>query len=98
MSAFIVFHSTIQDPQAFGEYAQAVGPTLAAFDGQIMLRGRLVEVLAGEHAHTGIGVLSFPDAEAARRWYHSEAYQALLPLREKAATMSVRCYETPTGS
>lgn len=34
----------------------------------------------------GIVLLEFPDAAAARAWYHSPAYQDALPLRQRGAS------------
>ncbi len=34
MPAYIIANQTITDPEAFGKYAQAAGPTVAAFGGK----------------------------------------------------------------
>jgi uncharacterized protein (DUF1330 family) len=43
-----------------------------------------IEALEGK-APDGMVMLEFPDADAARAWYHSAEYQAGIPLRQKAA-------------
>jgi len=42
-------------------------------------------VLAGDWKPATISVVEFPSFEAARDFYHSDAYQKALPLRERAA-------------
>lgn len=95
MSAFLVVRSTIKDPEKFQAYAQAVGPTLAPFKGEVALRGKAVQALAGEDSHQTVGILKFPDRSAASAWYGSADYQALVPNRDAAADMTVVCYEEP---
>lgn len=96
MPACIIFHSTITDPEAFTQYAKAVPATLTPFGGTLLTRGKKERVLTGEHPHTNVGILRFPDLNKAHAWYASEAYQALIPLRETGAEMTVVSYEEPS--
>ena len=57
------------------------------------MRAGMAQVLSGTHAHTDIVVLRFPDIAAAHGWFNSPAYQALLPLRNEAATVDLVCYQ-----
>jgi len=41
-----------------------------------------IRTFAGEIPYTDIVVMSFPDLTTAKSWHDSEAYQALVPLRE----------------
>ncbi|HHL73660.1 MAG TPA: DUF1330 domain-containing protein [Bacteroidetes bacterium] len=93
MSAFLIFHGTIIDADKFSEYAQAVPATLSPFDGSITLRGKADSVLCGKHQHAIIASLRFPDLQSAHGWYHSPAYQALIPKRDQAADFTVISYE-----
>lgn len=96
MSAFIVFNVSIKDPEIFQSYASNVGPTLEPFGGEIALRGKALEVLAGEHEPENVGIIKFPDRDSALGWYNSPAYRELIAERERAAEMIVICYEQPT--
>lgn len=98
MKAFYVFHLTVKRPEAFQKYAQAVGRTLKAFGGQVALRGQVDEVLAGRHDHHMVGVLRFPNQEAARGWYMSPPYQSLIPLRDEAAEVTVIRFQAPPAA
>ena len=37
-------------------------------------------------------VIRFPSIDAIDRWYHSDAYQALIPLRDEAADVTIVGY------
>jgi len=39
--------------------------------------------LHGEAPHPLKAVIQFPDKESARNWYNSDAYQAIIPLRNE---------------
>ena len=67
--------------------------TLATAGGEVVWRGRKVNVLSGEHSHADAVVLRFPDVATVESWYNSAAYQALIPLREQAAEMALITYE-----
>ncbi len=61
-------------------YLEGIDATLAPFGGRFVIHGGPVDRLEGEWTGDLI-VVEFPDRENARQWYHSPAYQALLPLR-----------------
>jgi uncharacterized protein (DUF1330 family) len=94
MTAHVIGHITIKDPEKWMEYRAKVPATLAQWGGEVILRGRRVAVLSGEHAYTDTVVIRFPDAKAITGWYGSPAYQALIPLREQAAKMVLISYES----
>jgi uncharacterized protein (DUF1330 family) len=85
MAAYLVANIDVGDPAAFEEYRKRVPATIAAHGGRYLCRGGAVEVLEGEFNAKRIVVLEFPNVAAVRAWYASPEYQALLPLRERAA-------------
>lgn len=95
MPAFFVASVTIRDGDKFSEYAQKAGATFAAYGGEIVLRGKAEAALAGALTHGSVGIVKFPDMETLGRWFHSSEYQALIPLRDAAADMSITSYSTP---
>lgn len=95
MSAFVIAQVTVKDPERFQQYAAAVPATVAPFGGELLLRGAVAEVLAGEFHHQTSGVLTFPDRDSAVRWYNSPDYQALIENREAAADMNIVIFEAP---
>ncbi len=92
MTVFVIGHLTVKDPRKWAEYRAKVPATLEPFGGEVLLRGRRLAVLAGEHEHTDAVTIRFPDAAAAQGWYDSPAYQALIPLRNEAADMVLISY------
>lgn len=93
MTAFVIGHITVKDPEKWQEYRSKVPATLTPWGGQVVLRGQSVKVLTGEHTHADAVVIQFPDFDSVNGWYHSVAYQALIPVREQAAEMVLICYE-----
>lgn len=91
--AYAIGHITVKDPAKWAEYRSQVPGTLAPWGAELLLRGRLSRVLAGDHAHTDTVVIRFPDLAAARGWHDSAAYQALVPLREQAADVTLLLFE-----
>lgn len=91
--AYVIGHITIKDPDKWAEYRGQVPGTLAPWGAELMLRGRLAEVFAGAHAHSDTVVIRFPDLAAARGWHASAAYQALVPLRQQAADVTLLLFE-----
>lgn len=62
------------------EYLHRIDATLAPFGGRFIVHGGSIEVLEGAwQGH--IIMIEFPDLGAARAWYHSPAYQAIVRLR-----------------
>ena len=92
-AAYVIGHITVKDPVKWAEYRSRVPATLAPWGGELVLRGRLISVLAGEHAYSDAVVIRFSDAAAANGWHSSPEYQALIPLRNEAAEMVLLSYE-----
>ena len=94
MTAYVIGHITVKDPEKWAEYRSRVPATLADWGAELVLRGRRVAVLSGEHRHADAVVIRFPDARAVAGWYGSPGYQALIPLREQAAEMVLISYDS----
>jgi uncharacterized protein (DUF1330 family) len=81
MAAYAVAHiRQITIGPAIEEYIRRIDATLAPFDGRFVVHGGRTEVLEGSWSGHLI-VLEFPDMGAARGWYSSPAYQAIVRLR-----------------
>lgn len=65
-------------------YLEGIDATLAPFGGRFVIHGGPVEALEGP-CDRDLIVISFPEGTAARAWYASPAYRALLPLRRRNA-------------
>ncbi|MGH6892819.1 MAG: DUF1330 domain-containing protein [Dongiaceae bacterium] len=81
MKAYCIVYEQIENPTMFEEYRKQVMPTIEAYGGRFVVRGGKFTVLEGEVPFERIAVLEFPSRKIAEDWYHSPAYQKILPLR-----------------
>lgn len=66
-------------------YLERIDATLLPHGGRFLIHGDRPTVLEGQFDGDLI-VIEFPTMDAARRWYASAAYQALVPLRARNST------------
>ena len=92
-NAYVIGHITVTDAEKWNKYRNLVPATLKPWGAELILRGKLFSILAGEHLHTDTVVIRFPNTKAIDGWYASPAYQSLIPLREKAAEIVLLAYE-----
>jgi len=93
MSAYLVGHIHVKDSRKWDQYVAGVAESLRPFDSEIVFRGSKAEVLAGNHPFELAVVIRFADQDKLREWFHSEAYQKLIPLREKASEVVIVSYD-----
>ncbi|MEO9276079.1 DUF1330 domain-containing protein [Marinomonas sp. 5E14-1] len=74
--------------------AQAV-ETLKPFGGHFIAKGAF-DILHGEAAHPAKVIIQFPDKQSAQDWYNSDAYQAIIPLRDEGMNSQFHCIELLT--
>jgi uncharacterized protein (DUF1330 family) len=94
MAAYVIGHITVKDPDKWAEYRSRVPETLEPWGAELVLRGKRTGILNGQHNHTDTVVIRFPDPGSVNKWYNSEAYQKLVPLRTQAADMDLISYES----
>jgi uncharacterized protein (DUF1330 family) len=85
MPAYAIFMNDISDPAGYAAYLQAAGPTLASHGGKLLVFADETRVLEGAPDHERCIVIEFPDRARAEAWYASTAYQAAIPLRQRAS-------------
>ncbi len=90
--ACIVGRVRIVDPLRWIAYRDGVAATLVPFGGELVLRGHDARVLTGSATKTDVVVIRFPSMDAVDAWYRSPAYQALIPLRDAAAEVTIVAY------
>jgi uncharacterized protein (DUF1330 family) len=89
VTAYAIAHLTQVDlNDEVADYLRRIDGTLAGSGGQFLVHGAPVHELEGTWPG-GIVVIVFPDLAAARAWYDSPSYQAILPLRLRNSTGSV---------
>lgn len=77
MTALWIAHVKVLDAEAYGKYAQAAGPAIAAHGGVFLARGGRYVQLEGNDRPRNV-VARFPSVEAAVACYNSAEYQAVL--------------------
>jgi len=95
MKAFLIAYVTVKNGEKFQSYAQAAGKSMQPFGGQVLTKGQAVKALAGEHNQQNVAIISFPTIENLESWYNSLAYQAIIPLRNEAADITLTSYVIP---
>ena len=93
MAAYLVGHITVKDDELWQKYVSGVQESISPFDAKVVFRGRLDKVLAGQHAHDLVVVIEFADQSSLDNWFNSEKYQSLIPLRDKAANVTITTYK-----
>ena len=93
MSAYLIGQITIKDSDKWQIYVEGVGKSIEPFGAEIVFRGKLATVLAGEHSHENTVVIKFPDQPTLQQWYNSDEYQSLIPNRDEAADVVITSYD-----
>jgi len=91
-SAFAIGQVTIKDQLLWQEYKTALTETLAIYHGKVLFRGGVSQVLAGNSNHTDVVLIQFSTIEALNHWFYSDQYQAIIPLRDSAAEVTLISY------
>ena len=92
MSAYLIGNITVKDETLWQEYVAGVKGSLDPYVAKILFRGNLDKVLAGQHEHDLVVVIEFFDQSTLDSWFNSSIYQALIPLRDRAADVVILSY------
>ncbi|MGH9133419.1 MAG: DUF1330 domain-containing protein [Ilumatobacteraceae bacterium] len=85
MAAYVIAEVSVTDPDGYEQYKPLAGASVAAAGGTYLARGGTSDSLEGDPVAGRIVILRFDTLDAARAWYHSDAYQAAVPLRQAAS-------------
>ena len=86
MAAYIIAEVEVSDPETYATYRAQTPGVIARYGGRFIVRGGAAETLEGEGQPARLVVIAFADRAAARRFYNSPEYQAIIGLRHQAAT------------
>ena len=81
MTVYALIELEITKMDGMGPYLEAVSGTIAAHGGKYLVRGGNTEAVEGDPGYPVKVVLEFPTMAAAKGWYESAEYQAILPHR-----------------
>ena len=93
MTAYCVGQIGVKDAVAWEAYRSQVGATISRHGGELMFRGAVNQVLSGTIEYERVVAIRFESIDAAKQWHDSPEYQALIPLREKAADMTLVLFQ-----
>ncbi len=77
MAGYVIVNYRITNPEGFNAYTASVVPTILAHDGEILVAGPGSEAVEGSPEPVSV-IVKFPSREAARDWYDSPEYQAII--------------------
>lgn len=82
MPAYAIIELEITNMGAMKPYFEKVSDTIAAHGGKYLVRAGVTEIVEGGPGQYPVKVvLEFPSMAAAKIWYSSPEYQAILPFR-----------------
>lgn len=95
MTALWIAHVDVHDAEAYGKYAKAAGPAIAAHGGVFLARGGRYQQMEGKDRPRNV-VARFPSFDDAVACYNSAEYKAALEFAKGASDRDlVIVEETP---
>ncbi len=85
MAAYIIAEVEVTDPETYATYRAQTPGVIERHGGRFIVRGGAAELLEGDLEPSRIVVIEFADIAAARRFYGSPDYQAIIGIRQRAA-------------
>lgn len=87
-------YAVLKDPDAFQDYVQKASVLMQDYEVEVVVRGKFIEAMRGDPKGPHIAaVFRYTDRESVERFYSSEAYRQLIPLRDAACDMEIQLYE-----
>ena len=87
MTCYVIGHIEITDPQRYQDYAAAVMAQVGPLGARVLAAGP-ANVVEGPSMPNQNVIIEFPDEDTVRRWYDSQEYQAVRPIRLQATASS----------
>ncbi len=88
MAGYIIAEVEVTDPETYATYRAQTPGVVERYGGRFIVRGGAAESLEGSPP-ARIVVIEFQDVAAARRFYDSPEYRAIVGIRQKAAKSRV---------
>ena len=96
--AYVIGNITVKDEVKWAEYKSKVPDTLIPWEGTLVFRGEklndFTSNISSNKTHTDNVIIKFPNQQALDNWIQSDAYQALIPIRELAADIDLISYQS----
>lgn len=85
MAAYFIAQYVVNDADLYKEYQAGAGPTIAAAGAELVAFDVAAETIEGEAPGPQTVILKFESTEAAKAWYGSDEYQAVVGKRLAAS-------------
>jgi len=95
MAAFFIAQVKLKDGEKFQAYAAQAKAIFADYGAELITRGKAMGSIAGDVTHDAVAVMKFPDMQKLEAAFATDAYQAIVPLRDEAADITIVKYEQP---
>jgi uncharacterized protein (DUF1330 family) len=98
MPAYFIVDVNVTDKDTYEAYATQVPPVIHQYGGRYLVRGGKTETLEGDWRPSRLVVLEFADLAAAKQFYKSGEYQAIIGFRQRASStrmILVEGYQEP---
>ena len=86
MAAFFIAQYQVTDAALYGEYSAGAGPTLKQYGAELIAFDSAAEPIEGDAPGPQTVIIRFESTEAAKAWYNSSEYQAVVGKRLAATT------------
>ena len=81
MAAYFIAQYVVNDPKLYREYQVAAGATIQVAGGEVVAFDVAAKTLEGTPPGPQTVIVKFESPEAAKAWYRSPAYQAVVGKR-----------------
>ena len=95
MTYVVVTIKRVKDLEAFREYAAKVAPIIRDFGGKYVAVDKAPDVRDGEWPFVRTVIVAYPNIAAAKSWYDSPEYQAIIPIRQRAIDANIALVRDP---
>ena len=86
MAAYFIAQYVVNDPTLYREYQAGAAPTIQAAGGELVAFDVAAQTIEGTPPGPQTVILKFESPEAAKAWYESSAYQAIVSKRLAATS------------
>jgi len=81
MAAYFIAQYVVNDPELYREYQTGAGPTIRKHGGEVVVFDVAAKTIEGTPPGSHTVIVKFESTEAAKAWYESPEYQAVVPKR-----------------
>jgi uncharacterized protein (DUF1330 family) len=90
MAAYLIVDTLLDNPERYEDYKVVARPIVEKFGGEYLARGGAMNIKEADlWSPSRLVLVRFPDAAAARRFYESAEYEAVLPISKESARRTV---------